>query len=89
MDRDTIQTLLDLLNPLHGSLDVQVTEQFTDERELDPPNDREYNVSVTWQMERNLTMAIIILENRLRKLENDPQYPADHPAPGDLGSIPL
>jgi hypothetical protein len=66
MDKETIQTLLDLLNPLHGSLDVQVTAQFTDERELDPPKDREYDVNVTWQMERDLTQAVCILENRLR-----------------------
>ena len=64
MDAGTIQILLDLLNPLHGSLDEQVTEQFTDERELDPPKDREYGVNVTWQMERDLTQAVMILENR-------------------------
>jgi hypothetical protein len=64
--QETIKTLLDLLNPLHGSLDEQVTEQFTDERELDPPKDREYAVNVTRQMERDLTQAVCILENRLR-----------------------
>jgi len=70
LERETIQTLLDLLNPLHGSLDEQVYEQFTDERELDAPPDREYGVNVTAQQERDLTQAVKILENRLR----DPQY---------------
>lgn len=69
IDRETAQILLDLLNPLHASLDVQVTEQFTDERELDPPSDREYGVNVTWQMERNLTQAVLILESRLREAQ--------------------
>jgi hypothetical protein len=64
IDAETIQILLDLLNPLHGSLDIQVTEQFTDERELDPPKDREYAVNVTWQNERDLTQAVMILEKR-------------------------
>jgi hypothetical protein len=69
MDKETIQILLDLLNPLHGSLDLQVTEQFTDERELDPPKDREYPVNVTYQMERDLTQAVLILYSRLRDQE--------------------
>lgn len=69
IDRETLQIVLDLINPLHGSLDVQVTEQFTDERELDPPKDREYSVDITWQMERDLTQAVCILERRLRDEE--------------------
>jgi hypothetical protein len=76
--RETLQMVLDLLNPLHGSLDLQVTEQFTDERELDPPSDREYAVNVTWQMERDLTQAVTILENRIR-YESPPA--AAHPPP--------
>jgi hypothetical protein len=64
IDAETIQILLDLLNPLHGSLDIQVTEQFTDERELAPPKEREYAVNVTWQNERDLTQAVMILEKR-------------------------
>lgn len=62
MDAKTIQILLDLLNPLHASLDQQITEQFTDESELDPPKDREYTVNVTSQNEINLTKAVLILE---------------------------
>jgi hypothetical protein len=64
MDRKTIQILLDLLNPLHASLDKQVGDQLTDEREIDPPADREYNVNITKQQERDLTQAVCILENR-------------------------
>lgn len=66
MDRETIQILLDLLNPLHGSLDKQVMGQVTDERELDAPSDREYNVDVTARHERDLTQAVMILESRLK-----------------------
>lgn len=66
MDRETIQTLLDLLNPLHGSVDRQVYEQVTDERELDAPSDREYSVNITVRQERDLTQAVMILESRLR-----------------------
>ncbi len=69
IDRETAKLLLELLNPLHGSLDTQVIGQFTDERELDPPADREYVVNVTWQMERDLTQAVLILEDRLRNAE--------------------
>jgi len=84
LDRETIQTLLDLLNPLHGSLDEQVYEQFTDERELDAPPDREYGVNVTAQQERDLTQAVKILENRLR----DPQY-VDQPTLPTLPTLPM
>ena len=66
MDRETIQTLLDLLNPLHGSVDKQIMSQVTDERELDAPSDREYDVMVTVRQERDLTQAVMILESRLR-----------------------
>jgi ribA/ribD-fused uncharacterized protein len=65
-DAETIQTLLDLLNPLHGEMDRQLPEQFTDEHEWDAPPDREYNVNITAQMERDLTQAVLILENRKR-----------------------
>lgn len=67
MDIETIQVLLDLLNPLHGSLDKQVMAQITDERELDAPSDREYNIDVTARMERDLTQAVCILEDRKRQ----------------------
>jgi hypothetical protein len=66
MDKETIKILLDLLNPLHGSVDKQVMNQVTDERELDAPSDREYNVDITARMERDLTQAVCILESRLR-----------------------
>lgn len=66
MDRETIQTLLDLLNPLHGSVDRQVYSQVTDERELDAPSDREYDINITVRQERDLTQAVMILESRLR-----------------------
>jgi len=66
MDRETIEILLDLLNPLHGSVDRQIMNQITDERELDAPSDREYNVDITVRMERDLTQAVCILEQRLR-----------------------
>lgn len=67
MDLETIQILLDLLNPLHGSVDKQIMDQVTDERELDAPSDREYNVDVTARMERDLTQAVCILEDRKRQ----------------------
>jgi hypothetical protein len=61
-DRETAQTLLDLLNPLHSDVD----RQLTDEREWGAPDDREYNINITARMERDLTQAVLILENRLR-----------------------
>lgn len=66
MDRETIQILLDLLNPMHGEIDRQLPAQFTDEREWDAPPDREYSVNITAKMERDLTQAVMILERRLR-----------------------
>lgn len=79
--RDTIQTLLDLLNPLHGSLDRQLYDERIHE-ELEIPKDREYAVDVTEQQERDLTQAVLILENRRRALDGHPLYaptPADEP----------
>jgi hypothetical protein len=66
LDLETIQTLLDLLNPLHGSMDRQVNDQRTDEDYMDPPPDREYAVNITAQQERDLTQAVMILERRRR-----------------------
>lgn len=66
MDKETIETLLDLLNPLHGSMDRQVNDQRTDEDYMDPPPDREYAVNITALQERDLTQAVMILESRLR-----------------------
>ncbi len=65
MDKETIQTLLDLLNPLHGSLDEQTYDERLKEN-FDAPRDREYDVRVTAQQERDLTQAVVILEMRLR-----------------------
>ena len=65
MDQETIQILLDLLNPLHGSLDRQVYDEKRG-AEFDAPRDAEYDVTVTVQQERDLTQAVCILESRLR-----------------------
>lgn len=65
MDKETIQTLLDLLNPLHGSLDKQTYDVKLRES-FSVPADAEYDVSVTAQQERDLTQAVCILEDRLR-----------------------
>lgn len=64
MDLETINILLDLLNPLHGSMDRQVNDQRTDEDCMDPPDDREYAVNITARQERDLTQAVMILEQR-------------------------
>lgn len=68
LDLETIETLLALLNPLHGEIDRQLPAQFTDEREWDAPHDREYNVNITARMERDLTQAVMILERRKRDI---------------------
>jgi hypothetical protein len=65
VDKETIQTLLDLLNPLHGSLDRQTYDDKI-RANFDLPGDNEYDVTVTAQQERDLTQAVCILENRLR-----------------------
>lgn len=65
IDRETAKILLDMLNPLHGSLD----RQFLDKGEGHPlgrhPDDEE-DVIITAQQERDLTQAVCILENRMR-----------------------
>lgn len=66
MDRETIQILLDLLNPLHGSLDRQTYDEKVREN-FDAPRDAEYEVTVTAGNERDLTQAVCILEDRLRQ----------------------
>jgi hypothetical protein len=68
---ETIQTLLDLLNPLHGELDRQTYDDKMKE-EFDVPADREYNVDITARMERDLTQAVLILENRKAALAERP-----------------
>lgn len=63
MDRETIQTLLDLLNPLHGALDRQFLDKPEDPM---PQPEDEHDVLITNRMERDLTQAVMILENRLK-----------------------
>lgn len=65
MDKETIKTLLDLLNPLHGSFDKQTYDEKM-KAEFDVPPDAEYAVDVTAQQERDLNQAVLILESRLR-----------------------
>lgn len=65
VDKETIQILLDLLNPLHGSLDQQTYDEKM-KADFDAPRDTEYSVTVTAQQERDLTQAVLILEDRLR-----------------------
>lgn len=55
--------LLDLLNPLHGSLDKQINDERL--REEHTPPDREWEVSITEKMERDLTKAVLILEGKV------------------------
>jgi len=66
MDPETIKILLDLLNPLHGEIDRQTYDQKVREN-FDAPPDAEYNVDITARMERDLTQAVLILEDRLRQ----------------------
>lgn len=61
IDRETAQILLELLNPLQGSLDRQINLNGPP----NAPDDREYGVYVTVQQERDLTQAVCILQNRL------------------------
>jgi hypothetical protein len=65
MDKETIQILLDLLNPLHGSIDKQTYDEKV-RSDFDAPSDAEYAVDLTAQMDRDLTQAVCILESRLR-----------------------
>lgn len=67
LDLETVQTLLDLLNPLHGSLDRQTYDE-KHAHNFDPAPDCEHDVVVTSQQERDLTQAVLILENRKRAL---------------------
>lgn len=62
---ETLSTVLALLNPLHGSLDEQTYDEKVKEN-FDAPPDAEYAVNVTAKMERDLTQAVCIIENRLR-----------------------
>lgn len=81
LNRETIQTLLDLLNPLHGEMDRQTYDQKREN--FDAPDDAEFSVNVTARMDRDLTQAVLILENR----KCDPQIatpPASQP-PAEAG----
>ena len=62
MAEETIRTLLDLLNPLHGSLDEQTYDDKCREN-FDRPDDYEHHVTITAQQERALTRAVLILES--------------------------
>jgi hypothetical protein len=64
MDRNTAQTLLDLLNPLHRTLDDQTSDDVVRE-ELELPRDYEHNVGITPQMAGDLTKAVLILEKAI------------------------
>lgn len=64
MDKETIKIILDLLNPLVGSLDKQTYDERVQEN-FDAPDDREYAVNITARQERDLTQAALILERRL------------------------
>jgi hypothetical protein len=63
INRETIQTLLDLLNPLHGSLDNQTYDENR-MADFNLPDDYEHDVIVTNKEERDLTQAVMILELR-------------------------
>lgn len=71
MDKETIQTILDLINPLHGAIDQQTYDERY-KQGFDAPADAEYDVTVTAQQERDLTQAVLILEARLRDLNMPP-----------------
>jgi hypothetical protein len=76
LDAETIQTLLDLLNPLHGELDRQTYDEKVRD-DFDAPRDKEYSINITGQMEADLTQAVLILENRKRAAL----------APGNAGAV--
>lgn len=78
MDRETLETLLALLNPLHGSLDRQTYDEKVREN-FDAPDDAEYAVTITARQERDLTQAVCILEARLRDARADEPLSAEDP----------
>ena len=72
VDPETARTLLDLLNPLHAALDRQTYDAKV-AGEFDLPADAEHeDITITAQMDRDLTQAVCILENRLAALHKDP-----------------
>jgi hypothetical protein len=80
MDAETIQTLLDLLNPLHGEIDRQTYDEKVREN-FDVPADLEYNVDITARMERDLTQAVLILEDRKAQIMERRAHNRKHPMP--------
>lgn len=71
MDKETIQILLDLLNPLHGEIDRQTYDERY-RQAFDAPDDAEYTVDITARMERDLCQAVIVLEARQRDIVSNP-----------------
>lgn len=67
MDKETIQTLLDLLNPLYGALDKRTMDLPEQNYPADFSREDEFDVLVTRGMERDLTQAVSILQNRLHQ----------------------
>lgn len=63
VDLETVQTLLDLLNPMHGELDRQLYDDRM-RTEYEVPRERDWGVRITEGMERDLTQAVLILEDR-------------------------
>lgn len=68
MDKETIQTLLDLLNPLHGELDRQFLDKTF--HPLGAQREDEVDVLIKAGHERDLTQAISILEDRLKSRDD-------------------
>lgn len=65
MDSETLQMILGLINPLHGKLDKQCYDEKLRES-FDAEPDAELEVTITFQDERNLNQAVLILESKLR-----------------------
>jgi len=66
MDADTVRLLLDLLGPLRASIEETDAARA---RDLAAYLEREGPITVTMtrQQERNLTQAVLILQDLLRK----------------------
>jgi hypothetical protein len=62
MDMETVQTLLALLNPLHGELDEQMYEAKNVGSGPIPEESDEFEVVVTLKQEEDLARAIVILQ---------------------------
>ncbi len=69
IDRETAETLLALLNPLYGAIDRQFLDKPEDPM---PHDDDEHDVLITNKMERDLTQAVMILQNRLKDEQPSP-----------------